>query len=48
VESQTGKAFRIGGIYQDEYVKEANGWKIKRSTKAAYTYRHGLDMEEFE
>jgi hypothetical protein len=46
VESRTGKAFRIGGKYEDEYEREEDGWKIKRIAKAAYTYGHGLDMEK--
>ena len=48
IESKTGKAVRIGGIYVDEYVKDGDGWRIKKSTKERYNYRYTLDMEEFE
>lgn len=41
IDSQTKKAFKGRGFYEDEYIKENGRWKIKKS-KLSYIYMEGL------
>ncbi len=45
IECETNNAIKLGLSYEDEYVKEKDGWKI-RSTKVIPVYHQSLTLAE--